>query len=157
MLFYCGVLTHDVWCTIPLLTNKLVMKNLVSLSLIIIFIVVSNCVWTKITKFSKVLTTSNFCFKGKIHVYLEYSLTMVKKYLWPWIDGIEYGPHTCIWINSKHFLDLNVLIGKESLFCFRKRQTSQTIDLLYLTKGNLVMITSIHLFETCHNKKCQRV
>jgi len=81
MLFCCGVLACDVWCTILLLTNKLVMKNSVSLSPLIIFIVVSNCVWTKTTKIFKVLTTSDFYFKRKNHVYLK----------WPWIDGIEYG------------------------------------------------------------------
>jgi len=34
--------------------------------------------------------------------------------------------------------------------------TSLTKDFLYLTKGNLFLITSINLFETCPNKKCQR-
>jgi len=138
------------------LTKKLVIKNLVPLSLLIVFIVVSNCVWTKVTKFSKILTTSDFCFKRKIYVYIEQSSTMVKKYLLPWIDGIEYGPHRSTWIKSKHFLDLDVLRGKGSLFCFAKWQTSQTKDLLYLTKGNLFLITSIDLFETCPSQKCQR-
>ena len=84
---------------------------------------------------------------------------MVKKYLWPWIDGIEYGPQTSTWIKSKHFFDLDVLIGKESIFCFAKWQTSQTKDLLYLTKdllyltkGNLFLITSIHFFEIWPNR-----
>ena len=109
---------------------------------------------TKVTKFSKILTTSDFCFKRKIHVYLEWSSTIVKKYLWPWIDGIEYSPHISTRIKSKHFLDLDVLRRKGSLFYFAKWQTSQTK--LYLTKENLFLITSIDLFETCPNRKCQR-
>jgi len=112
ILFCYGVLTQDVWCTIPLLAKKLVIKNSDPLSLLIVFIVVSNCVWIKVTKFFKILTTSDFCFKRKIHVYLEY--------LWPWIDGIEYGPHKSTWIKSKLFLDLDVLRGKRSFFCFAK-------------------------------------
>ena len=55
------------------------------------------------------------------------------------------------------FIYLDVLIGNESLFCFAKWQTSQTKDLLYLTKGNLFLITSIHLFEIWPDRKCQRV
>jgi len=35
-------------------------------------------------------------------------------------------------------------------------QTSNTKDFLYLTKGKLFWITSIHLFETCPNQKCQK-
>jgi len=81
---------------------------------------------------------------------------MAKKYLWPWIDGIEYGLHRSTWIKSNRFLDLDVLRGKGSLFCFAKWQTSQTKDFLYLTKGNLFFITSIDLLETCPNRKCQR-
>jgi len=34
---------------------------------------------------------------------------------------------------------------------------SQIKDLLYLTNGNLLLITSIHLFETCPSRKRQRV
>jgi len=56
---------------------------------------------------------------------------------------------------SKYFLDLDVLRGKGSLFCFAKWQTPQTKDLLYLTKGNLLLIISIDLFETYPNRKCQ--
>ena len=81
---------------------------------------------------------------------------MVKKYLWPWIDDDEYGPHTSTWIKSKHILDLDALRRKRSLFCFTKWQISQIKGLLYLTKGNLFLITSIDLFETCTNWKCQR-
>jgi len=79
---------------------------------------------------------------------------MVKKYLWPWIDDNEYSPHTSTWIKSKHFLDLDALRGKGSLFFLTKWQISQIKDFLYLTKGNLFLITSKNLFETCPNKKC---
>jgi len=84
---------------------------------------------------------------------------MVKKYLWPWINVNEYGLHTSTWIKSKHFLDLDELREKESFFffCFAKWQISQMKDLLYLTKGNLILITSKDLFETCPSRKCQRV
>jgi len=157
ILFYYGVLAHEVWCIIRLLIKKLVMKNSVPLSLLITFIVVSNCVWIKTTKSSKILTTSDFYFNGKTHVYLEKSSTMVKKYLWPWIDDNEYGPHILTWIKSKHFLDLDPLRGKGSLFCFGKWQLSQIKYLLYLTKGNLLLITSKDLFETCPNRKYQKV
>ena len=70
---------------------------------------------------------------------------MVKKYLWSWIHDNEYGPHTSTWIKLKHFLDLDVLRGKRSLFCFEKWQISQIKDLLHLTKANLfcdILITS---------------
>jgi len=70
ILLCSGVLTHDVWCTIPLLTKKLVMKNLVSLSLLVIFIVVSNCL-NKNNKIFQSLDSLRFFFKGKIYVYLE--------------------------------------------------------------------------------------
>ena len=82
---------------------------------------------------------------------------MVKKYLWPWIDVNEYGHRTSIWIKSKHFLDLDELRRKGSFFCFAKWQISQMKDLLYLTKGNLFLITFKDLFETYPNRKCQRV
>ena len=49
---------------------------------------------------------------------------MVKKYLWPWIDDNKYDLHTSTWIKSKHFLDLDALRGKGSLFCFAKWQIS---------------------------------
>jgi len=45
---------------------------------------------------------------------------------------------------------------KTSLFCFAKWQTSQTGDLLSLTKENLFLITSMHLFETCPNQKMSK-
>jgi len=60
-------------------------------------------------------------------------------------------------IKLKHFLDLDALRGKGNIFCFTKWQTSQIKDLLYLTKENLLFITSMDLFEACHNRKCQRV
>jgi len=109
---------------------------------------------------------------------------MVKKYLWPWIDDIEYGPHNmnqietsfrfrCTKRKEKSFLlckltnitnkrfvlfnKRDALREKRSLFCFAKWQTSQTKDLSYLTKGKLFLITSMHLFEACPNWKCQRV
>ena len=53
ILFFCEVLTHEVWFIISLLIKKLVMKNSISLSLFITFIVVSNCVWIKQQSFSK--------------------------------------------------------------------------------------------------------
>ena len=52
----------------------------------------------------------------------------------------------------KKKIDLDVLIGNEGLFYFSKWQASQTKDLLYLTKRNLILIKSIHLFETCSNR-----
>jgi len=54
-------------------------------------------------------------------------------------------------------IDLDVIRGKRNLFLFAKWQTSQTKDLLYLIKGNLFLITSMYLFKTCPNRKCQRV
>jgi len=153
ILFCCGVFTDDVWCIIPLPTKKLVMTNSVPLSLLIIFIVVSNCVWTKITKCFKTFNNFRFLFQKKnpcvprivINYGQEIFMTMNWWY-WVWSPNIYMN-------QIKTFFDLDVLIGKESLFCFAKWQTSQTKDLLYLTKGNLFLITSIHLFEIIENAK----
>ena len=124
---------HAIWCIIPLLIEKLVMKNSVSSLLSITFIVVSNCVWIKTTKFSKILTTTNFYFKGKIHVYLEYS-TMVNKYLWPWINDIEYGSHTSTWIKWRYFLDLYALRGKGSLLLCKMTNITNKIFFIFNKK-----------------------
>ena len=76
---------------------------------------------------------------------------MVKKYLWPWIDVNEYGPHISTWIKSKLFLDLDELRGKGSFFLLCKMTNITNEIFIIFNKRNLFLITSKDLFETCPN------
>lgn len=59
------------------------------------------------------------------HVYLKWSYTRVRKYLWPKLGIMEKGPHKSACNISKGEVECTMLLGKWSFFCLAKWHESQ--------------------------------
>lgn len=75
-----------------------------------------NCVWIKVTKFMRWFLLSDLTFINRIQVYLDLSSTMVRKYLFPWILGVEKGPQISTCTISKIEWETERLEGKQASF-----------------------------------------
>ena len=63
-------------------------------------------------------------------VLLEWSSTMVRKYLWPSKVDTKYGPQMSQCIRSKLLVLMWLALGKDNLFCLARGQLSQK-EVLY--------------------------
>lgn len=92
MSFCWGVSTHVVGWMMSVSLKNWCIINSAPLSNLTILNLVSNCLSTWLMNALKSVCVSTFEFKGKTHTYLVWSSTIVRKYLWPCIEGMAQGP-----------------------------------------------------------------